>query len=161
MRVVVEIVESSKERKRWLKAELAYVRRAATRLKEKESAQRSASDRAWLIDGAKLILIVTIYVLADCRHEPAISYLRRLGRQHRWPSKSDTELAVLVEEMFLAADISQLVLRSSWGNQDDSRVLRAATDYVWQRRVANLTTLQNNKGIAPPTSLVLDEWRCH
>ena len=157
----MEIVESSKERKRWLKAELAYVRRAATRLKEKESAQRSASDRAWLIDGAKLILIVTIYVLADCRHEPAISYLRRLGRQHRWPSESDTEPRVLVGEMFLAAGISQLVLLSSWGNQGGSRVLRAATDYVWQWRLANLATLQNNKGIAPPTSLVLDEWRCH
>ena len=68
---------------------------------------------------------------------------------------------MLVEEMFLAADISQLVLLSSWDNHGDSRVLRAATDYVWQWCVANLTTLQNNKGIAPPTSLVLDEWRRH
>ena len=97
----MQIVESSKERKRSLKAELADVRRAAQRLKKNELAQRSASDRAWLIDGAKLILIATIYVLADCRHEPAVSYLRRLGRQHRWPSNSDTELTVLVEEMFL------------------------------------------------------------
>ena len=144
-----------------LKAELADVRRAAKRLKEKESAQRSASDRAWLIDGVKLILILTIFVLVDCRHEPAVSYLRRLGRQHRWPSKSDTELTVLVEEMFLTADISQPVLPSSWVNHGGSRVLRAATDYVWQWRLANWTTLQNNKGIAPPTSLVLDEWRRH
>ena len=154
----MDILESSKERKRALKAELANVRRTAKRLKEKESTQRSASERAWLIEGAKLNLILTIYVLADCSHEPAVSYLRSLGRQHRWPSKSDTAMIALVEEMFLAADINQLLLLSSWDSHGDSCVLRVATDYVWQWRLANWTTLQNNKGIALPTPLVLDEW---
>ena len=112
----------------------------------------------WLVEGVKLNIVLAIYVLADCRHEPAVSYLRRMGRQHRWPQKSDTELTVLVEDMFLAADINQLASLSNVDHHDDSHVLRAATDYVWQWRLASWAAKQNDKGITPPTTLVLDQW---
>ena len=89
------------------------------------------------IEGIKLKIILTMYALTDCRHEPAVSHIRRMDRQHRWPLKSYTELTVLVEDMFLAADISQLASLSNVDHHDDSHVLRAATDYVWQWRLAS------------------------
>ena len=63
-----------------------------------------------------------------------------------------------MEDMFLTADINQLVSLSNVDRHDDSHVLRAATDYVWQWRLASWTAQQNDKGITPPTSLVLDQW---
>ena len=156
--VSMDILEASRERKRALTAELADVHRAAKRLRKREATRRSASARVWLVEGVKLNIVLAISVLADCRHEPAVSYLRRMGRQHRWPQKSDTELIVLVEDLFLAADINQLASLSNVDHHDDSHVLRAATDYVWQWRLASWTAQQNDKGITPPTSLVLDQW---
>ena len=60
--------------------------------------------------------------------------------------------------MFLAADINQLASLSNVDHHDDSHVLRAATDYVWQWRLASCSAQQKDKGITPPTSLVLDQW---
>ena len=154
----MDFLDTSKERKRALKAELAQVHLAAKRLRAMEATRLSASSRVWLIEGIRLEILLTIYVLADCRHEPAVSYLRRIGRQHRWPQKSDTELTVLVQDMFLAADINQLANLANFDNRDDIHRLRAATDYVWQWRLSSWTAQQNDKGITPPTSLVLDEW---
>ena len=139
-------------------AEFADVHRAAKRLRKREATRRSASARVWLVEGVKLNIVLAIYVLADCRHEPAVSYLRRMGCQHRWLQNSDTELIVLVEDLFLAADINQLASLSHVDRHDGSHVLRAATDYVWQWRLASWTAQQNDKGITPPTSLVLDQW---
>ena len=154
----MDFLDTSKERKRALKAELAEVNLAAKRLRAMEATRLSASSRVWLIEGAKLEILLTIYVLADCRHEPAVSYLRRIGRQHRWPQKSDTELTVLVQDMFLAADINQLANLANFDNRDDIHRLRTATDHVWQWRLSSWTAQQNDKGITPPTSLVLDQW---
>ena len=79
------------------------------------------------IEGIKLKIILTMYALTDCRHEPAVSHIRRMDRQHRWPQKSYTELIVLVEDVFLAADRVQLVDLSNLDDHDDSHTLRAAT----------------------------------
>ena len=96
----MDILETSRERKRGLKAEFADVHRSAKRLRKRKATRRSASARVWLVEGVKLSIVLTIYVLADCRHAPAVSYLRRMGRQHRWPQTSDAELTVLLEDMF-------------------------------------------------------------
>ena len=153
----MDILETSRERKRGLKAEFADVHRSAKRLRKRKATRRSASARVWLVEGVKLSIVLTIYVLADCRHAPAVSYLRRMGRQHRWPQTSDAELTVLLEDMFLAADINQLASLSNVGHHDGSHVLRAATDYVWQLRLASWIAQKKDKGITPPTSLVLDQ----
>ena len=112
-----------------LNAELADVHLAAKRLRTREATRLSASSRVRLIEGIKLKILLTMYVLADCRHEPAVPHIKRLdrlGRQHRWPQKSNTELTVLVEDMFLAADRVQLVNLSNF-DDDDSHTLLAAT----------------------------------
>ena len=119
----MDILEASRERKRALTAELADVHRAAKRVRKKEATQRSASARVWLVEGVKLNIVLAINVLADCRREPAVSYFRRMRRQHRWPQKSDTELIVLVEDLFLAADINQLASLSNVDFHDGSHVL--------------------------------------
>ena len=72
--------------------------------------------------------------------------------------KSDTELIVCVENIFLAADINQLANISSFENHDDIHTLRAEIDYVLQWRLSSWTPQQNDKGVTPPISLVLDEW---
>ena len=79
------------------------------------------------IEDIKLKIILTMYALADCRHEQAVSHIKRMGRQRRWPQKANTELTVFVEDMFLAADRAQLVDLSNFDDHDDSHTLRAAT----------------------------------
>ena len=116
-----------RQRKQALNAELADVHRAAKRWKAKETTRLSASSRVRLIKDIKLKSILTMYALTGCRREPAVSHIKRMGRQHRWLQKSNTELTVLVEDMFLAADLVQLVNLSNFDGHDDSHTLRAAT----------------------------------
>ena len=92
-----------------MKAELADVHRAAKRFRAREATRLSASSHVRLIEGIKLNIILTMYALTDCRREPAVSRIKRMGRQHRWHQKSNTDLTVLVEGMLLAADRAQLV----------------------------------------------------
>ena len=145
-------------RKRALNAELAEVRLAARRLRSKEARRRSSFERAWLISDMDLRTSLAIYMLSSYAHEPAVAYLRRIGRQRRWPWKEDTELKSLLENEFLAASVDELSMLSEWDATIDNRVMRVAADFAWQWRLVTWTNAQNLKGIAPPTSLVLDEW---
>ena len=123
--------------------ELHDAHRAASHLGNAEAAQRSAPACARLIAGANFNFIRAIYVSADCLHEPAVSYLGRMGDQQNWLQQSDTELSVLVAEMPLAAGAHQLALLF-FDNHDRSHALRVATASAWQRRVA-CDAMQNHK----------------
>ena len=61
VRVSMDILEASRERKRALTAELADVHRAATRLRKRRGAtRRSASARVLLLGGVKLNITLAI-----------------------------------------------------------------------------------------------------
>ena len=60
VRVSMDILEASWERKRALTAEVADVHRAAKRLRKREATRRSASAHVWLVGGVKLSIVLAI-----------------------------------------------------------------------------------------------------
>ena len=50
-----------------------------------------------------------MYVLADYDAQPAVVYLKGIGRARSWPIKNSLELQRLIEDLLLGADLELLM----------------------------------------------------
>ena len=50
-----------------------------------------------------------MYVLADYEAQPAIVFLRGVGRARKWPAKNTLELKRMIEDLLLGADLELLM----------------------------------------------------
>lgn len=64
-----------------------------------------------LTDHIKYSALV-MYVLADYDAQPAVVYLKGIGRARSWPIKNSLELQRLIEDLLLGADLELLMRRS-------------------------------------------------
>ena len=151
-------VDALRGRKRELQAELATLRLQAKRARRNVVRRLSSMEREWLVAGDHLKVTLAIYMLTDYSMDASVAYLKRMGRQRRWPNKTHAELIRIVEELFLNADLQDLVLLSDWWSDVGDRIMQTAADFAWQWRLVAWSSRQNYKGIAPPTAIVLDEW---
>ena len=78
------------------------------------------------------------------------------GALSAWPKKSDAELQVFVENLFLGVDVSELIASTSMLEPTDLPAMKAALVYVekvglveWTRRI------KFQCGVAPSTENVL------
>ena len=87
-------------RKRALEVELADTRKQAKYARAKLVRAKAARAREWTLTAEVWDVAMTIYLLADYNAEPAVVYLKRIGRVRRWKDKSDVEVASLVTDAF-------------------------------------------------------------
>ena len=118
-------------------AQLAELRKARRAAKEADARRSRREAREWALTLPErrhdLETVLAIFMLADYEPEPAVVFLRGLGRQYHWDlPKTDAELLGLVEAVFLAADLADL--ESLCDESDPSAALRAATACVAQWR---------------------------
>ena len=92
-----------------LKAALA----ATTRQLRKARASARAHAREWVLSESLQHTALIIYVLAGHDADPAARYLATAGRVRQWPEKPAFELLTLVEDLFLASDVDELVATPS------------------------------------------------
>ena len=151
-------IDVLRARKRELQVELSALSLTAKRARCNAARRRSSLERNWLLVGDQLKMALAIYMLTDYSLDASVAYLRRLGRHRRWVHKTDAELIAIVEELFLNAELSDLVLLSDLWSDVGDRIMRIAADFAWQWRLVAWSSKLNLKGIAPPTSIVLDEW---
>ena len=151
-------VEALRGRKRELATELSSLRLQAKRARHNVVRRLSSVEREWLVSGTLLKVTLAIYMLTDYSPDASAAYLTRVSRQRRWVSKPNTEVAALVEDLFLKAELSDLVLLSDWCSDVGDHIMQKAADFAWQWRLVAWSRKQNYKGIAPPTAVVLDEW---
>ena len=98
------------------------------------------------------------YALADCDAELPLVYLEAVRKERRWPVRDPAELAAVISDEFLAAEEDRLVSIMDEHNEESAHTLSVAQKYMaWWSTVA-WCRKQNLKGIAPPTSLLLDEF---
>ena len=151
-------VEDLRSRNNALKLELAEVNKEAKRVRRAEARRTLARDRMWALSTQQLQAVMLIYILADCIHEPAVMFLKRIGRQRGWAETEDGALETMIDEAILAADLDELAGLADTHGLEESPLMRAAINVTWQWRLVVWTRTQNRKGIAPPSSLLLDQW---
>ena len=144
--------------KRKLNASLAEIRLKAKRIKHNTSRQHRTIKRAWILDDKCLKTVLAVYIVSDSSCEAAVAYLKKLGRQRRWGVKKDSELEVMVLHAVLAADFNILATFADPDAAQETIVMRAAIEFTTQWRLVAWCKEQNQKGIAPRTSLMLDRW---
>ena len=113
-------------RKRKLQEDLAAVGATIRRAKAKAKAAVAANARAWVLTGGVLSTVLVAYVLADGVVDPAVVFLKQKGRQFGWPEKTDDELAVLVDDVFLAADTEAMVALADYTTSPDKSATETA-----------------------------------
>ena len=98
------MAESYAERKRRLDNELVELRRAM-KLCKKES---KALARDWILKEDMKAVVICTYILADMNLEPAVAYLRGIGRIWHFSDLDDDNLAVLTTDIFSHASDDEL-----------------------------------------------------
>jgi len=103
--------------------------------------------------------VVLAYAQAGFEVEPAVRYLRMAGRVRHWPEKDDADLAVLVEDAFMAVDADEVWALADAEDPRDPVALRDATKYVEEWRLCKVWALGQNlaKGVAPSSEDMLGQ----
>ena len=160
--VVFRLMETRLEVLRRRKAELDERIKAVSRelgdfLRSQQS-ERARASRAWKLTERLRRVALIAYVLADYTPEPAVVFLRNAGGARGWPDVSDDELAFMVEQLFLEADVDDIAALSDESDPLDCHAVRVAARYarewrlvVWGRR------LNDECGIAPSVRMLVDK----
>ena len=136
----------------------AHVARETKRLKKNAGRRTKTVARQWVLTDSMVCVTVMCTVLADGEPDPGVVFLRAQGRQQRWPEKSDSDLAILVLDQFLASDVADLASLCDPETTPDADALARSTRLVEDWRVSVWTTTGNRKGVTPSTSSVIDEF---
>ena len=151
-------ISDLQEQKRKLDASLTQIRLKAKRIKHNTSRQHRSIQRAWALDDKCLKIVLAVYMVSDSSCDAAVAYLKKLGRKRRWAVKNDSELESMVLHAVLAADGNILAAFADPDVAQETIVMRAAIEFTTQWQLVAWCKEQNQKGIAPPTSLMLDRW---
>jgi hypothetical protein len=139
-------------RKADLTRALAETRRA---LKKAKVAARAVAC-AWRLDEELRNAVLSVYVLSGYDLEPAAACLLAHGRRRRWPALTTLRARTLVEDIFLNADLAELVAVGGVCAPNESAAMRAASKVIEEWKLVAWARRQNSeRGVAPTTDDVL------
>ena len=97
------------ERRRQIVAELA-----ANRLElEQARKTRRVEKRIWKIKDTFRLLVLALYVVADCDLDPVVWYVRRRAKQFpTWPEKCDDDIKLVILDLVTSASDEELDVTS-------------------------------------------------
>ena len=139
------------------RAALKAVNRHINGARRARARQARAAAKAWQLTEhmRRVVLIAQHYALVL---EPSVVYLKQQGRQRGWPVQSDEDLANMVGDMVLAADVTELGALISMEVPLDGAALKDAMKAVEEWRLAAWVQEQNRKGVTPSTRAVLEQF---
>ena len=138
--------------------ELSITRRVIHAASRKAQRIRRATSHAWCLLPLMLDTMLTIYVLAGYTPEPAVVYLQQCGRRRRWVQRPEDALARMVEDHFLQCDDERLASLTDVREPLDDSILGVAVRYVQEWQLVKWGIALNvEKGVAPPTSMLLSQ----
>jgi hypothetical protein len=149
-------IEDLEQEKRDVDAAVAENRRATQKARQQKKDAKKSEAKAWRLAPFLEHATLIIYTLTDYQIEPAIKFLGANSRKRHWPEKTEEELQALVEELFLAADLTELTALSDMVEPADVDAMKAALVYVQQWGLVDWTRRLNAQcGVAPSTESVL------
>ena len=139
-----------------LNAALAASRRELRKTRAQARRARASDEAAWKLGSGIVHAVLIMYGLARYNVSPAVKFLAGSARKRHWPSKSDEELGVFVEDLFLQSDPAEFDALQDTEAPSDPVAMKLAVDVVQEWRLAAWTQdLNYTKGVAPRTEAVL------
>ena len=115
--------------------------------------------RQWQLPGDVTKTLMLCYILSDYSLEPAVKYLGYYASRHKWSPKCHDELTVLVEHVFLNADMSLLSDLADRASTQHDAAATLASQFVEQWRIVQWATELNTEcGVAPSSESVILKW---
>ena len=110
-------------------------------------AYNKRAEALWAVPPDIMMDALRLYAACEWNLLPAVTFLRRVGGQRRWPSLGNPEIENLVEDAFLECDVQSLL--------SELRDTRARTCLKeWQ--LASYCIGANANGVAPTTAQMLE-----
>ena len=137
----------------------AKVAREARRVRAASRRAAQARAREWDLSGQLRNTAIIAYVQAGYDAEPAVRFLKMAGRVRHWPDSVDEDLAVLVEDTFIAMESAEVADLTDEENPSDAAAMKGAATYVEEWRLCKVWAVRQNlaAGVAPSTEAMLAE----
>ena len=149
-------MEELQQRKRELDAAMAENRRETKRAKQQAKDDAKAQASAWALSPFLRHAALVLYVLTGYATEPVVKFLMANGRKRHWPEKTEEELILMIEQLFLDTDLDEAAALTDLEAPADVAAMKAALKYSEQWRVVEWTrSLNSGQGLAPSTDRVL------
>ena len=139
-----------------LKALIAERDAATTELRALRAQRKTLSNaeslvaRHWQLPSDVIATVMLCYTLSEFCLEPVVKYLEHYASCHKWPVKSKEELVVMVEHVFLGADIALLADLVDPGSAQYDPAAKLASQFVEEWRIVQWATdLNSDCGVAP------------
>ena len=149
-------VDELRQQREDIKAQIQALTRAQQEVRNEDKKEQ----RIWKLTKRSQNIVLIAYTLGGYRVDAAVSWLRPHSVAKGWPSKSDLEMARLVEDLFLATEADALAALADEREPADPSALKAAHAHVLEWRLHGWTEdLGDDVGVALPTDDVLDKLR--
>ena len=145
-----------------LKALIAERDAATTELRALRAQRKTLSNaeslvaRHWQLPSDVIATVMLCYTLSEFCLEPVVKYLEHYASCHKWPVKSKEELVVMVEHVFLSADIALLADLVGPASAQYDTAAKLASQFVEEWRIVQWATdLNSDCGVAPSSEDVI------
>ena len=139
-----------------LKTEMAAKKQLIKQEEKKAAAAQRSAARRWQLTPWLKQVALAIYLHAEYRAAPAIKFLQTVASKRSWPRKEDQELQRMVEDLFAAADMQELLGLYELEEPDDPSVVAEVIKYVQEwRPVEYVRDMNSRVGVAPSTEDIL------
>ena len=150
-------MDALRERQRAVRAALAENRRAV-RLAEKAEEKRRA--KIWRITPWLRNVVLILCLFASHAKEPVLKYMATVARRRKWPPLSDEEVGRAVDDLYLEVSMEELVALADKEKPTDPSAMREASRVYEEWRLAKWAERLNlERGLAPTTAMVLEQYR--
>ena len=150
-------MDALRERQKAIRAALVENRRAM-RIAEKAEEERRA--KIWRITPWLRNVIMILYLLASYSKEPVFKYLATVARRRKWPPLKDEEVGRAVDDLFLEISMEELMALADKDKPTDPSAMREASRVYEEWRLAKWAERLNlERGLAPTTAMVLEQYR--
>ena len=112
----------------------------------------------WLLGSIERKVVLILYTHAEFDCTPAMTYLRTVGSQHRWPQQTPMTLRRIIEDAFLHADLNELAALPDAHQPGDEEAMHVAQGVLREWRVVLWAKTQNDCGVAPSSFQLLEQF---
>ena len=139
-----------------LREQVAGARQRVKAAKQKTKDDAKKSKKVWVLTESLRRVALIAFCLSNYATAPAVEFLAGAAAKRKWPVKTEEELAAMVEEIFLKADLQEVEELCDLRNPKDLAAAREGVRFSEQWRLADwVQRLNFGSGVAPSTETVL------
>ena len=139
-----------------LQGQIAGARQQVKVARQKAKDDAKKSKKVWVLTESLRRVALIVFCLSNYATAPAVEFLVAAAAKRKWPVKTEEEVAAMVEDIFLKADMQELEELCDLHSPKDIAAARAGVRFSEQWRLAEwVRRLNFGSGVAPSTETVL------